>query len=96
MRRYLIERTIPGAGQLTAADRQVIARKSCDVLLQLGPEIQWVQSYVTDDRFFCVYLLRDAEMIRSTPRAAGSRPTGFKRCTRSVDPTTAEAEIPVA
>ncbi len=96
MRRYLIERTIPGAGQLTAADRQVIARKSCDVLLQLGPEIQWVESYVTDDRFFCVYLARDAEMIREHARRGGFPADRIQEVYTIVDPTTAEAEIPVA
>jgi hypothetical protein len=93
MPRFLIERTIPAAGQLTAVDRQMIARKSCDVLRQLGPDIQWVQSYVSDDRFFCVYLSPDAETIREHARRGGFPADRVMEIHVIVDPTTAEETV---
>jgi hypothetical protein len=95
MPRFIIERTIPAAGELTAVDRQMIARKSCDVLRQLGPEIQWVESYVTDDRFFCVYLAPDAEVIREHARRGGFPADRILEVHAIVDPTTAEAGVGV-
>ena len=80
MPKYLIERDLPGAGELSAGELQTIARKSCDVLQALGPDIQWVQSYVTDDKIYCVYIAPDADIIREHARAAGSRRTGSRRC----------------
>jgi hypothetical protein len=96
MPRFLIERTIPSAGQLTAADRQAIARKSCDVLRQLGPEIQWVESYVTDDRFFCVYIAPDAETVRKHARMGGFPADRVLEVHTIVDPTTAEQPVGVS
>jgi cell division inhibitor SulA len=95
MPRFLIERTIPAAGDLTPADRQVIAQKSCDVLRQLGPEIQWVQSYVTADRFFCVYVAPDAAMIREHARRGGFPADRILEIRTIVDPTTAESVVGV-
>ena len=95
MPRFLIERTIPGAGQLTAADRQVIAKKSCDVLRQLGPEIQWVQSYVTEDRFFCVYIAPDATAVREHARRGGFPADRVMQVAAIVDPITAEEVVEV-
>jgi hypothetical protein len=95
MPRFLIERTIPSAGQLTAADRQAIARKSCDVLRQLGPDVQWVESYVTDDRFFCVYIAPDAEAVRKHARMGGFPADRVLEVHTIVDPTTAEQPVAV-
>lgn len=95
MPRFLIERTIPAAGELSPADLQVIARKSCDVLRQLGPEIQWVQSYVTADRFFCVYLAPDASTIREHACRGGFPADRILEVRTIVDPTTAESVVGV-
>jgi hypothetical protein len=93
MPRFLIERTIPSAGRLSAADRQTIARKSCDVLRQMGPDIQWVQSYTTDDHFYCVYIAPDAEMVRDHARRGGFPADRVLEVHAIVDPTTADATV---
>lgn len=90
MPRFLIERTIPAAGRLSPADRQVIARKSCDVIRLLGPEIQWIESYVTDDQFFCVYLAPDADTIREHARRGGFPADRILQVHSIIDPMTAE------
>ncbi len=64
MPKYVIEREIPGAGKLSAQELQAISQKSCGVLNQMGPQIQWVQSYVTDDKIYCVYIAPNEEMVR--------------------------------
>ena len=71
MPRFVIERDIPGAGQLSARDLKAIAIKSCSVLGKLGPSIQWVQSYVTENKIYCVYLAPDEAIIREHARRAG-------------------------
>ena len=71
MPKYVIEREIPGAGSLTAEELREITRRSCCVLEELGPAIQWVESYVTDDRIYCVYIAPDADLIREHARRAG-------------------------
>ena len=71
MPKFLIERNIPGAGQLTAEQLQGISQTSCGVLRSLGPQIQWVQSYVTGDKVTCVYIAPDAELIREHARLGG-------------------------
>ncbi|HMO54508.1 MAG TPA: DUF4242 domain-containing protein [Tepidiformaceae bacterium] len=73
MPKFLIERNVPGAGRLSAGDLSALSRKSCEVLNDLGPAIQWVQSYVTDDSIACVYVAPNAA---STPAAAVSQPIG--------------------
>ena len=65
MPRYVIEREIPGAGELTAEQLQGISQKSCSVLSELGPQIQWVQSYVTGSKIYCVYIAPNEEMVRA-------------------------------
>lgn len=72
MHKYVIEREIPGAGKLTAADLQGISQKSCGVLKEMGPQVQWVESYVTDDKIYCVYLLRMRKWFVSMPNAVAS------------------------
>ena len=90
MPKYLIEREIPGAGQLSAADLQAISRKSCDVLNALGPDIQWVQSYVTGDKIYCVYIAPDEAIIREHARCGGFPANVVTEVRAVIDPTTAE------
>jgi hypothetical protein len=90
MPRFVIEREIPGAGKLTQEELIAISQKSCGVLRDLGPRIQWVQSYVTDDKIYCTYLAPDAETVREHARQ-GSFPANSVAEVRTViDPTTAE------
>ena len=71
MRKFLIERELPGAGRMSPAEYRQVARKSLNVLHELGTDIQWVQSYVTGDKLYCVYLAEDAEIIREHARLGG-------------------------
>ena len=90
MPKYIIERELPNAGKLTPAELQAISQKSCSVLRVLGPQIQWVESYVTDDKIYCVYVAPDEGTVR-THAARGGFPAGAIAQVRSViDPTTAE------
>ncbi len=91
MPKYVIEREIPGAGKLPATDLQAIAQKSCGVLKNLGPQIQWVESYVTDDKVYCVYIAPNPEMIREHARQGGFPANRISEVKRTIDPTTAEA-----
>lgn len=91
MPKYLIERELPGAGQLSPSALQAISRKSCEVLHALGPDIQWVQSYVTDDKIYCVYIAPDAEIIHEHARCGGFPATRVAEIRAGIDPTTAEA-----
>jgi hypothetical protein len=90
MPRFLIERELPGAGNLSADDLQAISRKSCDVLAELGPRIQWVESFVTDDRICCVYLAPDEEIIREHARRGGFPANRISVIRERIDPSTAE------
>ncbi|HYD51932.1 MAG TPA: DUF4242 domain-containing protein [Gemmatimonadaceae bacterium] len=94
MPRYLIEREVPGAGALAPSDLQAIARKSCEVLQALGPDIQWVQSYVAGDKIYCVYLAPDAEIIREHARCGGFPANAITEVAAVIDPTTAESRSP--
>ena len=90
MPRYLIERDILGAGDFTCADLKAISRKSCSVLHDMGPDIQWVQSYVTGDRIYCVYLAPNEDMVREHARRGGF-PANRVSCVGAIiDPTTAD------
>ncbi len=91
MPKYVIEREIPGAGKLSAQEFQGIAQKSCNVLRNLGPEIQWVESYVADDKIYCVYIAPNAEIIREHARQGGFPANRISEVKRMIDPTTAEA-----
>jgi hypothetical protein len=71
MPKYVIERLIPGAGKLTAEELRSISQRSCDVLNQLGPSITWIQSYVTDNKLYCVYIAPSEEMVREHARLGG-------------------------
>jgi hypothetical protein len=91
MPKFLIEREIPGAGALTPAQLQGISEKSCSVLRVLGPQIQWVQSYVTGDKIYCVYIAPNAELIREHARQGGFPANRISEITTVIDPTTAES-----
>ena len=90
MPQYLIERNIPGAGKLSAADLKGISQKSCGVLNKMGPQIQWVHSYVTGDQIFCVYRAPNEEMVREHARQGGFPADKVSEITTTIDPTTAE------
>jgi hypothetical protein len=90
MPKFIIEREIPGAGALSPADLQGISQKSCSVLKNLGPQIQWVQSYVTDDKVYCVYIAPNAELIREHAAQGGFPANRITEVKTVIDPTTAE------
>jgi hypothetical protein len=90
MPRFLIERNIPGAGKMSAAELTGVSQTSCSVLRNMGPEIQWVQSYVTDDKVTCVYLAPNAEMIREHARLGGFPADAVMEVRSVIDPTTSE------
>ena len=90
MPKYLIEREIPGAGKLSSEELQGISQKSCGVLRDMGPQIQWVQSYVTEDKIYCVYIAPNEDAVREHA-SQGGFPANRVSCISSViDPTTAE------
>jgi len=90
MPKYLIEREIPGAGKLTADELKAISQKSCAVLRKLGPEIQWIESYVTGDKIYCVYIAPNKEAVREHAEQGGFPANSISEVTRMIDPTTAE------
>ena len=90
MPKYVIERDIPGAGRLSDAELQAISRKSCAVLDSMGPQVQWLQSYVTGDKVYCVYIAPDESAIRDHARQGGFPADRVSKVTRIIDPTTAE------
>lgn len=90
MPKYVIEREIPGAGKLSAAELKGISAKSCGVLSALGPSIQWVESYVTGDKIYCVYIAPDEALVREHARQGGFPANKVSEVARMIDPTTAE------
>ncbi len=90
MPKYIIEREIPGAGTLTPDQLQAISQKSCSVLNELGPQIQWVESYVTDDKVYCVYIAPNEAMIRDHANRGGFPANRISEIRTVIDPTTAE------
>ncbi|HUW66120.1 MAG TPA: DUF4242 domain-containing protein [Spirochaetia bacterium] len=90
MPKYIIEREIPAAGKLSSQDLQAISQKSCGVLNQLGPQIQWVESYVTDNKIYCVYIAPNEEMVREHARQGGFPANSVAEVKTTIDPTTAE------
>jgi hypothetical protein len=90
MPRYVIERELPGAGDLSASELRAISRKSCEVLQALGPDIQWIQSYVTGDKIYCVYIAPDMDIIREHARCGGFPANQISEVRAVIDPTTAE------
>lgn len=90
MPKFVIERSIPGAGNLSPQELQAISQKSCGVLGTMGPQIQWIQSYVTDDKIYCVYVAPDEAMVREHARQGGFPADSVARVRAVIDPTTAE------
>ena len=90
MPKYIIERELPGAGKLSNEEIQGISQKSCEVLNNLGPQIQWVQSYVTDDKIYCVYIAPNKEMIENHAKQGGFPANSIEEVQRMIDPTSAE------
>jgi hypothetical protein len=90
MPKYVIEREIPNLGKLRQDELRATSQKSCSVLQQLGPEIQWVESYVTDDKLYCVYVAPNEEMIREHARRGSFPANRISRVRSVIDPTTAE------
>ena len=90
MPKYVIEREIPEAGKLSKEELQGIAVKSCDVLQEMGPKIQWVQSYVTNDKVYCVYIAPNEDMIREHADKGGFPANSICEVKEIIDPTTSE------
>ncbi len=90
MPKYIIEREIHGAGKLSVQELQAISQKSCGVLNRMGPQIQWVQSYITDDKIYCVYIAPNEEMVREHARQGGFPANRVSAIKSVIDPTTAE------
>jgi hypothetical protein len=90
MPRFVIERDIPGAGQLTPAQLKGISQTSCGVLSAMGPKIQWVQSYVTGDKVYCIYLAPDEATVREHASQGGFPANRVSEVAAVIDPTTAE------
>jgi hypothetical protein len=91
MPKFVIEREIPGAGKLGKDELQGISQKSCGVLRDMGPQIQWVQSYVTDNKIYCVYVAPDEAAVREHAKRGGFPANVVSRVRTIIDPTTAEA-----
>jgi hypothetical protein len=91
MPKYVIEREIPGAGKLTQNEITAISQKSCGVLKNLGPQIQWVESFVTADKIYCVYIAPNEAMVREHAKQGGFPANRVSEVKRMIDPTSAEA-----
>jgi Protein of unknown function (DUF4242) len=91
MPKFVIEREIPGAGSLTADQLQAISQKSCGVLRNLGPQVQWLESYVTDNKIYCVYIAPNEGMVREHAQQGGFPANKISEVKAIIDPTTAEA-----
>ena len=90
MPKYVIEREVPNAGKLSPQELRTISQKSCSVLNQMGPEIQWVHSYVTDDKIYCLYVAPNEEMVREHARKGGFPANRVAAVRTIIDPTTSE------
>ena len=90
MPKFVIERDIPQVGKLSPEQLQAIAQKSCGVLREMGPQIQWVQSYVTDDKIYCIYVAPDEDAVRKHAQQGGFPASRISRIRSVIDPTTAE------
>jgi hypothetical protein len=90
MPKFVIEREMPGVGKLPAAELQGASQKSCSVLREMGPEIQWLHSYVTGDKLYCVYIAPDEAAIRAHAERGGFPANRISRIVTTIDPTTSE------
>jgi len=91
MPKYVIERDVPGVGKLPPGQIRAISQKSCSVLRNLGPQIQWLHSYVTDDKIYCVYIAPDEELIREHARQGGFPANRISAVRQMIDPTSAQS-----
>jgi hypothetical protein len=91
MPKYVIEREIPDAGKMSPEQLQAVSQKSCSVLRNLGPEIQWIESYVTDDKIYCVYIAPNEEMVRRHAQLGGFPANRISEVRAIIDPTTSES-----
>jgi hypothetical protein len=90
MPKYVIERELPGAGKLTQDQLQAISQKSCGVIHHLGPQIQWIESYVTDDKIYCIYRAPSEELIRQHAKEGGFPANRISQIKTIIDPSTAD------
>ena len=90
MPKFVVEREVPGAGKMTPQELQAISQKSCNVLRNMGPQIQWLHSYVTDDKIYCVYIAPNEEAIREHAKQGGFPANRVSEIRSTIDPTTAE------
>ena len=90
MPKYIIEREIPGAGDLSAEDLKGISQKSCNILQNMGPQIQWVESFVTDDKVYCTYIAPNEDEIRKHAQEGGFPANKISEIKSVIDPTTSE------
>src|SRR5688572_3723159 len=90
MPKYVIERVVPGASKMTPAELKTLSQRSCSVLNQLGPQIQWVHSYVTDNKIYCVYVAPNEELVREHARLGGFPANHVAQVKTMIDPTTSE------
>jgi hypothetical protein len=93
MPKFVIEREIPGAGRLTAQQLKVISQASCGIVQTLGPQIQWVQSFVADDKIYCLYIAQSAEIVREHARRGQFPANRIAEVKAVIDPTTAEPAV---
>jgi len=91
MPKYVIEREIPGAGKLTRDQLHAISQKSCAVLTKLGPQIQWIESFVTDDKIYCIYIAPNESLVREHAKQGGFPANRVSQVRQMIDPTTSEA-----
>jgi len=91
MPKFVIERLIPGAGKLSAEELRTISQRSCAVLTELGPQIQWVQSFVTDNKIYCIYIAPNEEMVREHAKRGGFPANHVVSVKTIIDPTTSES-----
>jgi hypothetical protein len=90
MPKFVIERELPGAGNLSPQELQAVSQTSCNVLRKMGPDIQWVQSYVTGDKIYCIYIAPNEDMIRQHARDGGFPANSISEIKTIIDPTTAD------
>jgi len=90
MPKFVIERAIPGVGATKAAELKAISQKSCSVLHEMGPDVQWVQSYVTGDKIYCIYNAANEDLVKEHARRGGFPANSVSRVMSMIDPTTAE------
>jgi len=92
MPKYVIERIVPGASKMSASDLKTLSVRSCNVLNQIGPQIQWVHRYVTDNKIYCIYIAANEELVQEHARLGGFPANHVSQVKTIIDPTTSEGE----